>query len=85
MSFEKLHNSSHPRARELDKMYNDVRSSRKVCKSCGQIGYLFELDGVCMADECKAQKEAYKRYRKTFNVYDLKKHALSLKNDFLCI
>ena len=33
-------------------------------------GYLFELDGVCMADECETQKEAYKRYRETFNVYD---------------
>ena len=65
MSFEKLHDSSHPRTWELDKMYN-VRKSRKVCKSCGQIGYLFEPDGVCMADECKTQKEAYKRYVETF-------------------
>ena len=70
MSFEKSRDSSHPRARELEKMYNDVRKSRKVCKSCGQIGYLFEPDGVFIADECKSQKEAYKRYHETFKGYD---------------
>ena len=47
-------------------MYNDVRKSRKVCKICGQTGNLSEPDGVCVADECKTQKEAYKRYCETF-------------------
>ena len=67
----KLQDSSHPHARDLDKLYNDVLNSPKVCKSCGQIGYLFSPDGVCMGDECETQKEAYKRYCETFKGYDL--------------
>ena len=71
MAYDKLHDSLHPNSERLDKLYKDVLNSRKVCMSCGQIGYLFEPGGVCMADECETQKEAYKRYRETFKGYDL--------------
>ena len=66
---EKLQDSSHQNASELDKLYEKVLNSPRVCKSCDSYSFLFEPEGECMTDHCKTKDKAFEDYVKAYKGY----------------